>query len=233
MEVGPTTHYMMGGVRVDAESQMSTVPGLFAAGECAAGLHGANRLGGNSLSDLIVFGKRAGEYAARWARDHDAGAVVDEQIEGAAREALAPFERAANPDVAPYQILSELQNCMQDLVGIVRREDEMERALVCVAALQARAERAAVTGSREYNPGWHTVIDLKSMLTVSTAVGMAALRRKESRGAHFRDDFPAQDPGAGRVNLAVRRGPDGAMRIEEIPIPEMPQELKQVIEEMK
>ncbi len=233
MEVGPTTHYMMGGVKVEADSQMSTLPGLFAAGECAAGLHGANRLGGNSLSDLLVFGKRAGEYAARWAKEHPAAAVDDAQVEAAAREALEPFERTPSPEVAPYQIQSELENCMQDKVGIVRREEDMALALETLAGLRARAARAAVGGSREYNPGWHTAIDLRSMLTVSLAVTYAALRRKESRGAHFRDDFPGQDPGAGRVNIIVRRGPDGSMKIEDEPLREIPPELQQVIGEMQ
>ncbi len=233
MEVGPTTHYMMGGIRVDADTQMSTVPGLFAAGECAAGLHGANRLGGNSLSDLLVFGKRAGEYAASWARSHDPAAVDDARIEAAAREALEPFGRAPSPEISPYQIQSDLQDCMQDRVGIVRREEEMVLALDTLAALQARASRVAVGGSREYNPGWHTALDLRSMLTVSEAVAHAALRRKESRGAHFRDDYPAQDPAAGTRTIVVRRGSDGAMRVEEEPLREIPPELQQVIEEMK
>jgi succinate dehydrogenase / fumarate reductase flavoprotein subunit len=233
MEVGPTTHYMMGGIRVNADTQMSTLSGLFAAGECAAGLHGANRLGGNSLSDLLVFGKRAGEHAALWSKERAAPAANEAQIEAAAREALEPFEREPSAEVAPYQIQSDLENCMQDKVGIVRREEEMKRALETLAALRARVDRAAVGGSREYNPGWHTALDLRSMLTVSLAVTHAALRRKESRGAHFRDDFPAQDAAAGRVNIVVRRGRDGTMQIEEVPLREISPELKQVIEEMK
>jgi succinate dehydrogenase / fumarate reductase flavoprotein subunit len=220
-------------VKVDADSQMSTLPGLFAAGECGAGLHGANRLGGNSLSDLLVFGKRAGEYAARWAKDHAAAAVDDAQVEAAAREALEPFERTPSPEVTPYQIQSELESCMQDKVGIVRREEDMALALEMLAGLRARAARTAVGGSRDYNPGWHTALDLRSMLTVSLAVTYAALRRKESRGAHFRDDFPSQDAAEGRKNIVVRRGPDGSMKIEEEPVREIPSELKQVIEEMK
>ena len=233
MEVGPTTHYMMGGIRVEADSQMSTLPGLFAAGECAAGLHGANRLGGNSLSDLLVFGKRAGEFAARWARSHDAGAVDNAQVEASAREALEPFDRAQAPEVSPYQIQSELQDCMQDKVGIVRREEEMVLALGTLATLKSRAARAAVGGSRDYNPGWHTALDLQSMLTVSQAVAHAAIRRKESRGAHFRDDFPAQDQVAGKKTIVIRRGRDGTMQIEEEPLREIPTELAQIIEEMK
>jgi succinate dehydrogenase / fumarate reductase flavoprotein subunit len=233
MEVGPTTHYMMGGVKVDAETQMSTVPGLFAAGECAAGLHGANRLGGNSLSDLLVFGKRAGDYAARWAKDHAAGRVDPAQVEAAAREALAPFERTASPADAPFQIQAELQTSMQDLVGIVRREEEMARALEVIAGLKERARRTAVAGSREYNPGWHTALDLSHLLTVSEAITMAAMERRESRGAHFRDDFPSQDAGSGRTSILIRRGADGAMVVAREPVPEPPAELKRIIEEMK
>src|SRR5213593_3701713 len=190
MEVGPTTHYMMGGVRVDAETQMSTVPGLFAAGECAAGLHGANRLGGNSLSDLLVFGKRAGESAARFAQEHPLGTIDAGEVEAATRTALAPFERTADRDGGPFQLQEELQTTMQNLVGIVRRADEMRRAIDRIADLKGRAARTTVTGNREYNPGWHTALDLDCLLTVSEAIARAALDRKESRGAHFRDDFP-------------------------------------------
>jgi len=233
MEVGPTTHYMMGGVRVDAESQMSTVPGLFAAGECAAGLHGANRLGGNSLSDLIVFGKRAGDYAATWAKEHALGRIPEEAVAAAEREAMAPFERPQSADVAPFLLHSELQDCMQDLVGIVRREEEMSRALTTITGLQSRAARVAVQGNREFNPGWHTALDLKNMLLVSEAITRAAIQRKESRGAHFREDFPTKDEAAGRINLVVRRGPDGAMQIVPEPVPQPTAELKAIIEEMK
>ena len=233
MEVGPTTHYIMGGVRVDAETQMSSLPGLFAAGECAAGLHGANRLGGNSLSDLLVFGKRAGDYAAAWAKEHGTGRIPEETVAAAEREAMAPFERPQSADVAPFLLHSELQDCMQDLVGIVRREEEMSRALTTIAGLKARAARVAVQGNREFNPGWHTALDLKSMLLVSEAVTRAAIQRKESRGAHFREDFPSKDEAAGRINLIVRRGGDGAMQIVSEPVPQPTAELKQIIEEMK
>jgi len=233
MEVGPTTHYIMGGVRVDAESQMSTLPGLFAAGECAAGLHGANRLGGNSLSDLLVFGKRAGDYAAAWAKEHALGRVPEEAVAAAEREAMAPFERTQSADVAPFLLHSELQDCMQDLVGIVRREEEMARALTTIAGLKSRAARVAVQGNREFNPGWHTALDLKSMLLVSEAITRAAIQRKESRGAHFREDFPAKDEAAGRINLVVRRGQDGAMQIVPEAVPQPTAELKGIIEEMK
>ncbi|HVS38360.1 MAG TPA: fumarate reductase/succinate dehydrogenase flavoprotein subunit [Gemmataceae bacterium] len=231
MEVGPTTHYIMGGVRVDAETQMSRVPGLFACGECAAGINGANRLGGNSLSDLLVFGKRAGEHAARYAKEHAAARLPADQAEEAARRALEPFERTG--DEGPYQIQHDLQEMMQDLVGIVRTEDEMQRALTELEKLKQRAARARVSGNREYNPGWHTAQDLPNLLTVSEAIARSGQRRRESRGGHFRDDFPNKDAHFGKVNVVVRKGPDGTMQVEEAPIPEMPDELKQIIAEMK
>ncbi len=231
MEVGPTTHYMMGGVRVNAETQMSSVPGLFAAGECAAGLHGANRLGGNSLSDLLVFGKRAGEHAAAFAKDHPAGQVNLQDVEEAAKQALEPFGRPSGE--SPYLIQRDLQEMMQDLVGIVRREEELKKALAELEKLNDRAARAGVVGNREYNPGWHTALDLGSLLTVSEAITRAAIERKESRGAHFRDDYPAADRSGSAFNIAVRRGSGGEMEIARLPLPEMPAELKQVIEEMK
>jgi len=236
MEVGPTTHYAMGGIRVNGDTQMSNVPGLFAAGECAAGLHGANRLGGNSLSDLIVFGKRAGEYAAKYAKEHGAGQVNEAQIEAAAREALAPFERGAKSGGTadgPYQVQHELQSMMQELVGIVRREEEMARALEGISKLNQRAGQVAVYGHLEYNPGWHTAIDLKHLLTISEAIARSALDRKESRGGHFREDFPDKDAAAAKYNSVILKGPDGAMQLRREPIPDMPAELKQVIEEMK
>lgn len=229
MEVGPTTHYVMGGVRVDPESQMSTVPGLFAAGEVAAGLHGANRLGGNSLSDLLVFGRRAGEHAASWAADHGAVTVDDAQVEAAERQALAPFGREGEN---PYAIQHDLQRMMQDYVGIVRQADEMERALAALEELHARAARVGVVGNREYNPGWHTALDLEPLLSVSEAVARAALARRESRGAQFREDFPDKDEEAGEMNLVVRKGADGAMRVEPSPRSEMAPELARIIEEM-
>ena len=230
MEVGPTTHYMMGGIRVDGDTQMSTVPGLFAAGECAAGLHGANRLGGNSLSDLLVFGKRAGEHAARFARENGEAGVDPAAVEAATRQALEPFERGAGVE-GPYPVQHDLQEMMQDLVGIVRRGEEMERALEGIAGLWERAARVGVGGNREYNPGWHTALDLPSLLTVSEAITRAALERRESRGGHFRDDYPDKDPAFGTFNVLVRRGPGGEMQITREPIPAMPAELKQIIEE--
>ncbi len=239
MEVGPTTHYMMGGVRVHPETQMSTVPGLFAAGECGAGLHGANRLGGNSLSDLLVFGKRAGEHAAAFAREHGAGALDERQADEAARRALAPFESsgggggAAGGGENPYQIQHDLQVMMQDLVGIVRHEPEMEQALAGLAALRERTARATAPGNREYNPGWHTALDLPNMLTVSEAITRAALLRPESRGAHYREDRPGKDEAWAKVNVVVRQGADGAMEVTTAPLPEMTAEQRAIVEEMK
>jgi succinate dehydrogenase flavoprotein subunit len=232
MEIGPTTHYIMGGIRVDGDSQMSTVPGLFAAGECAAGINGANRLGGNSLSDLLVFGKRAGEFAAKYAKTQNAGAVDASQADEAARLALAPFECGASGE-GPYQIQYALQETMQDLVGIVRTEPEMLRALTCLEAFRERAARAGVGGHREYNPGWHAALDLRNLLTVSEAITRSALARKESRGGHFRDDYPDKDSHFATFNHIVRKGRDGQMEISRAPIPEMPEELKRIIEEMK
>jgi succinate dehydrogenase / fumarate reductase, flavoprotein subunit len=235
MEVGPTTHYVMGGIRVDADTQASTVPGLFAAGECAAGINGANRLGGNSLSDLIVFGKRAGEFAAKYAKENQAGQIDSAQIEETVRHALEPFDRNVGGAgyEGPYQVQYDLQEMMQDLVGIVRREDEMLRALDGLEKLWQRARRVGVTGHREFNPGWHTALDLTNLLTVSEAITRAALERKESRGAHFRDDLPDKDAALGKVSIVLRKGRDGAMEVKREPLPEMPAELKQIIEEMK
>jgi succinate dehydrogenase / fumarate reductase, flavoprotein subunit len=222
----------MGGVRVDADTQMSRVPGLFAAGECAAGINGANRLGGNSLSDLLVFGKRAGEHAAKYARDSRPPQVRGDAVEVATRKALAPFDRAQDA-AGPYQIQYELQEMMQDLVGIVRREEEMVKALEGVKRLQARAAAVGVTGNREYNPGWHTALDLHSLLTVSEAITRAAIERKESRGGHFREDYPNKDASYATFNTVVAKGPDGNMLLRRQPLPPMPDQLKQVIEEMK
>jgi succinate dehydrogenase / fumarate reductase flavoprotein subunit len=232
MEVGPTTHYVMGGVKVDGDTQMSTAPGLFAAGEVAAGLHGANRLGGNSLSDLVVFGKRAGEYAAKFAKDKGAGPVNQDQVEAGVRRALEPFDRGDTGE-NPYVIQKDLQNMMQELVGIVRTEAEMARALDGLGALKARAAKAGVPGNREYNPGWHTCIDLPNLLTVSEAVTRSALDRKESRGAQFRDDYPAKSDEYSKFNNVLNRGPDVAMRLVRQPIMPIRDDLKQIVEEQK
>ena len=232
MEVGPTTHYIMGGVRVDADSQMSSVPGLFAAGECAAGINGANRLGGNSLSDLLVFGKRAGEHAALFADENAPGRVDERQVEAASKLALEPFERGQSGE-NPYAIQQELQELMQDLVGIVRDESEMRRALDGLQSLTVKASRAGVTGHREYNTGWHTALDLGNLLVVSQAITLSALERKESRGGHFRADYPEKDKAFGAFNIVVRRGANGGMELSRAPLPPMPPELQQIVEENK
>jgi succinate dehydrogenase / fumarate reductase flavoprotein subunit len=229
MEVGPTTHYIMGGVRVDPDTQMSRLPGLFAAGECAAGINGANRLGGNSLSDLLVFGKRAGEFAAKFARENSLGHIADDRIESVAREAIAPFER--NNGENPYAIQQDLQEVMQQNVGIVRNESEMKPVLERLKEFRDRANSVRVTGNREFNPGWHTALDLKNLLTVSEAITRAALERKESRGAQFRGDYPDKDDAFGKVNTILSKATDGSMQIRLEPLPEMPDYLKQVIEE--
>jgi succinate dehydrogenase / fumarate reductase flavoprotein subunit len=231
MEIGPTTHYVMGGVRVDGDTQMSTVAGLFACGECAAGLHGANRLGGNSLSDLLVFGQRAGQYAADFAKSNGDVKLDDAEIDAGARLALAPFGRAAGEGA--YQVQESLQKTMQSLVGIVRSQDEMQRALTELESLKARAATVSVPGNREYNPGWHTALDLRHLLIVSEAITRCALDRKESRGGHFRDDYPDKDPAFASFNNVVRRGADGTMTLTHEPIPPLPAELAAIIEEMK
>ncbi|HJU73596.1 MAG TPA: fumarate reductase/succinate dehydrogenase flavoprotein subunit [Gemmatimonadaceae bacterium] len=232
MEVGPTTHYIMGGVRVDGDTQMSTVPGLFAAGETAAGLHGANRLGGNSLSDLLVFGQRAGEHAAKFARSNGDARVADAECEKAANAALVPFNTGAAGE-NPYTIQGALQNLMQDLVGIVRTEEDMLRALDGIAKLRERGARSGVDGNREYNPGWHTALDLPNLLLVSEAITRSAIERKESRGAQFREDYPEKSTDYGRFNIVVRRGADGAMQLERVNVRQIPEELQHVIEEQK
>ena len=231
MEVGPTTHYMMGGVRVDGDTQMSTLPGLFAAGECAAGLHGANRLGGNSLSDLLVFGKRAGQYAAEFARAHTAESIDAAQIDAAAARSMEAFNRGAKGE-RPYQIQYDLQEKMQELVGIVRMESEMKQALEVIEKLHVREANVGIDGNRQYNNGWHTAMDLRHLLTVSEAITRAAILRQESRGAQFREDFQSKDPEWGKYNLVIKKT-DSGMAVEKRPVPELPVELKQIVEEMK
>jgi succinate dehydrogenase / fumarate reductase flavoprotein subunit len=234
MEVGPTTHYMMGGIRVDGDSQGSTVPGLFAAGECAAGLHGANRLGGNSLSDLLVFGKRAGDFAAAFAQEHGLAAPDEAEVEEAMRRALVPFERGPTGDGSgPYQVQFQLQTMMQELVGIVRTETEMQRAMEAIDRLKGHARQVGVTGNREYNPGWHAALDLGNLLTISEAIARSAIERRESRGGHYRDDYPEKDPAGGSFNIVIRKRGDGEMQLSREPIPAMPAELKRIIEEQK
>ena len=232
MEIGPTTHYVMGGIRVDGDTQMSSVPGLFACGECAAGLHGANRLGGNSLSDLLVFGKRAGQYAAEYARGKGTPTVDAGEVDAAARRALAPFERGSAGE-GPYQVQESLQKTMQNYVGIVRVQGEMERALAELEVLSERAERVGVPGNREYNPGWHTALDLRHLLIVSEAITTSALERKESRGGHFRDDYPDKDATFGTFNHVITRGSDGRMTLTRETIAPRPAELEAIIQEMQ
>jgi succinate dehydrogenase / fumarate reductase flavoprotein subunit len=230
MEVGPTTHYVMGGVWVDAETQMSSVPGLFAAGECAAGINGANRLGGNSLSDLLVFGKRAGEHAAVFAAQQRPPLLDGARIDVAARAAVLPFENGSAGE-SPYAVQRDLQELMQDDVGIVRTESEMAHALEAIEQLRARAAKAGVMGNRDYNPGWHTALDLQNLLDVADAITRSALERKESRGGHFREDFPGKDAEWGQWNVRVRRRADGTMEVGRSAIPELPAELARVIRE--
>ena len=228
MEVGPTCHYMMGGIRVDAETAQASVPGLFAAGEAAAGLHGANRLGGNSLSDLLVFGRRAGLAAAEHAKRVPDSDFDSSQIEEAERQMLAPFERAAGE--SPYAIHEDLQNMMQSLVGIFRTDDDLRHALAEIDQLKERAARVHVEGSRLFNPGWHLARDLQNMLTIAEAVTQSALARRESRGAHSRIDFPDLDSAWGKKhNVVVKKG--NAMTLIESPLVEMPEDLKQVLAE--
>jgi succinate dehydrogenase / fumarate reductase flavoprotein subunit len=232
MEVGPTTHYIMGGVQVDGDTQMSSVEGLFAAGECGGGLHGANRLGGNSLSDLLVFGKRAGEYAANFAKEHGAGKIDLGQVDDAVKMAMAPLERGASAE-NPFAIQHELQTMMQELVGIVRREEEMQRALDGIAKLKTRAAKAGVGGTREYNTGWHTSLDLDNLLTVSEIIALAGIERKESRGGHFRDDYSEKSDDWAKTNLKISRAADGSVKVERVPVVPLTDEMKQVIEENK
>ena len=233
MEVGPTCHYVMGGVRVDADTTAATVPGLFAAGEAAGGMHGSNRLGGNSLSDLLVFGRRAGMHAALYAKNLGGRA---ERRRGAgraavARETLEPFSRTAGEN--PYAIQAELQDTMHELVGIIRTEAELVEALKKIEALKARAKKVGVGGGRTYNPGWHTALDLKSLLTVAECCAKAALDRKESRGGHTRDDHPYTDDTWGTINVVLRQAGDGGVALRHEPLPKMPDDLQALFQERK
>jgi succinate dehydrogenase / fumarate reductase flavoprotein subunit len=231
MEVGPTCHYSMGGVRVDADTTATTVPGLFAAGEVAAGLHGANRLGGNSLSDLLVFGRRAGLYAAQYCKSYTGSVNVDhDQVDHYAREMVAPFE--ANGSENPYTIHADLQQCMQDLVGIIRTESELRQALEIIQQFKKRSKQVKVEGNRHYNTGWHLALDLHSLLTFAEAATLAAIERKESRGGHTRDDFPNTDAKYAKINIIVRKKA-GELTLAQEPLPEMPDELKALLEETK
>jgi succinate dehydrogenase / fumarate reductase flavoprotein subunit len=231
MEVGPTCHYIMGGVRVEAETAATRVPGLYAAGEVAGGLHGANRLGGNSLSDLVVFGRRAGMAAAEYAKGVKAAAALDAaQVDAAVRSLLSPFDSKGSEN--PYAIHADLQECMQTLVGIIRTEGELRKALEEMAVFKQRLGRVRVEGGRAFNPGWHLALDLHSMLSVSEAVTLGALERKESRGGHTRDDYPFADDRFGTVNVVIRRAASSlGVAIE--PIPPLPPELKALLGEKK
>ncbi len=228
MEVGPTCHYMMGGIRVEAETGQSTVPGLFAAGEAAAGLHGSNRLGGNSLSDLLVFGKRAGNAAADYAKSVQSGALDNAQLQDAEREMLAPFERTDGE--FPYEIHRDLQDFMQSLVGIFRTEEDLQKALGELEKLKPRLERMRADGTRMFNPGWHLTRDLRSMVLISEAVTRSALARRESRGAHSRIDYPNYDDTWAKQNNIISK-PGGQMTLEQRAVDEMPAELKELLAE--
>lgn len=228
MEVGPTCHYMMGGIKVEAESAMSTLPGLFAAGEVAAGLHGANRLGGNSLSDLLVFGRRAGWGAAEYAKKATGGQPSQPEIEQAIAENLACFDRKDGEN--PYTVHKELQDMMQDNVGIVRTDEELRAALKALDVFEERARKVTVTGSRAYNPGWNLAMDLRSMVVVSRAIAMAALERRESRGGHSRIDFPDYDKSFSKINH-ILTNENGKMVLRADALPVVPDELKKFVEE--
>ncbi len=231
MEVGPTCHYVMGGVRVDADTTAATIPGLFAAGEAAGGMHGSNRLGGNSLSDLLVFGRRAGLYAALHAKDFGGAITVSPaRLESIAREMLEPLTRTTGEN--PYAIQAELQETMQALVGIIRNESELKQALEKIETFKDRAKKTRVEGGRAYNPGWHTALDLGSLLTVAECCARAALERKESRGGHTRDDHPYTDDTWGTVNI-VERLKEGVITLAREPLPQMPAELKTLFQERK
>jgi succinate dehydrogenase / fumarate reductase flavoprotein subunit len=230
MEVGPTCHYVMGGVEVDPDTEAARVPGLFAAGEVAGGMHGSNRLGGNSLSDLLVFGRRAGAAAAEHAQGRTGRVELpDDALADAGRAALAPFEREGGEN--PYTVQHDLQQTMHDLVGIIRTAPEMEQALGRIAALKERVANLSVEGHRQYNPGWHLALDLPHMLLVSECIARAALERQESRGGHTRDDFPGPDPEWGRTNIILSRNADGSVTTRRQPLPQMPDELAEIFEE--
>ncbi|MHB8632694.1 MAG: fumarate reductase/succinate dehydrogenase flavoprotein subunit [Thermoplasmatota archaeon] len=229
MEVGPTMHYIMGGVRVDAESQMTRVDGLFAAGETGVGLHGANRLGGNSLSDLLVFGKRAGEHAARYAADHPEATTRPERVQGAAAAALAPLQ--GGPGVAPAVLHEELQGLMDSCAGMIRFDDELRRAVAGLKEIRRRLPDVRAPGDLTFNPGWHLALDLRNMVVASEAIAHSALLRTESRGGHTRGDHPETDKGAwSKKNIVCRKGADGALEAFTVPLPPWPEEIRAVIE---
>jgi succinate dehydrogenase / fumarate reductase flavoprotein subunit len=222
----------MGGVEVDPDTEAARVPGLFAAGEVAGGMHGSNRLGGNSLSDLLVFGRRAGAAAAQHAttRRGSAAPLADDDLADAARAALSPFEREGGEN--PYSVQHDLQQTMHDLVGIIRTAAEMEQALERIEALKERVANLSVEGHRQYNPGWHLALDLPHMLVVSECIARAALERQESRGGHTRDDFPAADAEWAGINLICSPTPEGGVTVHRQPLPQMPAELVEIFEEV-
>ena len=226
MEIGPTTHYVMGGVKVDAETQESTVAGLFAVGEVGGGMHGANRLGGNSLSDLLVFGRRAGLHAA--AKRGAPPSIPDAEVEATMRDALAPFEHEGGEN--PFAVQSALQAVMQRSAGIIRDKSGLETALTELEKLKGRARKVGITGSREYNPGWHTAMDLRSLLVVSEATARAALERTESRGAHTRSDYPDSDERQAREHIVIKKEGD-RMLVRREAQPPLPADLMQLIKE--
>jgi succinate dehydrogenase / fumarate reductase flavoprotein subunit len=226
MEVGPTCHYVMGGVEVDPDSQAASVPGLFAAGEVSGGMHGSNRLGGNSLSDLLVFGKRAGAAAAAHAKTAGTTAPSADDLARAEAEALAPFEPGGEN---PFAVWQELQGAMQELVGIIRNGKEVEQAIATIERLKTK--RLSAEGGRAFNPGWHLALDMRNMLRVSECIARAALAREESRGGHTRDEFPAADPEWGKLNLVCTLNDDSSIALTRKPLPQMPAELAQIFEE--
>jgi succinate dehydrogenase / fumarate reductase flavoprotein subunit len=220
MEVGPTCHYVMGGIEVDADTTAARVPGLFSAGEASGGMHGSNRLGGNSLSDLLVFGRRAGLGAAEYIKGLSARpALAEPELNAAISAALAPFERAGDGAENPYQVHAELQETMNELVGIIRREGELRDALLKLDELEARVGRVGVSGDRPFNPGWHLALDLRSMILVSRCIATAALERTESRGGHTREDHPKMDPTWRKLNLILELDESGSVRLEHKPVP--------------
>jgi succinate dehydrogenase / fumarate reductase flavoprotein subunit len=224
MEVGPTCHYVMGGIEVDADTAAAAVPGLYAAGECSGGMHGSNRLGGNSLSDLLVFGKRAGQYAAEYVSALESRPRVKQpDLDAATEFALAPLSRDGGEN--PYALQHDLQEIMGTLVGIIRRESELEQAITDLAALKDRVFKVGATGGRRYNPGWHLALDLRNMLIVSECTAKAALERQESRGGHTREDFPKMDADWRRLNLVCSLAPSGEVSLTRQPVPTMRKDL--------
>jgi succinate dehydrogenase / fumarate reductase flavoprotein subunit len=228
MEVGPTCHYTMGGIRVDPDTQETTIGGLYACGEVSGGMHGSNRLGGNSLSDLLVFGKRAGEFAAQSATEHSFGSINETEVESLADAAREPFGREGGEN--PFAVHEDLRSTMQNLVGIVRTKDDLEQALEKISELRDRAGKVSVTGNMQFNPGWHLALDLWNMLDISEVVTRAALKREESRGGHTREDFPDSDAQWGKFNQVARQTA-GEIQLEKTPLPEMPEELKKLLED--